>query len=167
MSNAPERWEANSREIHRIEFLAGLDCQLRGGESALEPRLRRIPGAWQKYRTAMTFIEHVLDGVYGSLPVKTVRHMANLCERGEIVIRPKQIGAKVDSVQIVPTEEIKLIVNKAMEANCAICMNEGKAIKKCELRKALMLICPPTNPETGALCPYADVAAQNALGDYI
>lgn len=40
-----EIMETNAREVHIIEFLAGLDAQLVNGQKILEGRLKKIPGA--------------------------------------------------------------------------------------------------------------------------
>ena len=44
--------EANCREVHAIEFLAGLDGQLSNNEQHLTPRLKSIPNAYRDYRLA-------------------------------------------------------------------------------------------------------------------
>lgn len=43
--------EANAREIHSIEFLAGLDAQLVQGQETLKERLQLIPGGVEKLPT--------------------------------------------------------------------------------------------------------------------
>ena len=45
--------EANAREIHTIEFLAGLDAQLVEGQENLRDRLRLIPNGWRDFRLAV------------------------------------------------------------------------------------------------------------------
>lgn len=39
--------ETNAREVHSIEFLAGLDAQLQLGQETLKERLQTIPGGWR------------------------------------------------------------------------------------------------------------------------
>lgn len=39
-----KQMDANAREIHTIEFLAGLDAQLTSGQEHLRERLQSIPG---------------------------------------------------------------------------------------------------------------------------
>lgn len=158
--------EANSKEAHAIEYLAALDCQLRQAEPHLKDRLQSIPGAWQKYRTSMSFIEKVLDAVYLSVPEKLLQHMRMLCDRGEVIIRPKPAVRNGD-VQIVQDSDLKTIINKAMENECAMCLEFGPEVKRCPLRKALMNIAPPERLKKDGSCPYQDVAMRCKAGKYI
>lgn len=157
--------DCGARELHTIEFIAGLDCQLAKGEQYLEPRLRSIPDLWRQYRIAMKAIEKVLDGIYRSIPLKTLKHMRNLCAYGEVIIKPKG-PVNVHDVQIVPTPELKLLINTAIENECAVCVKDQREQKGCKLRKAMMLIAPPLEVNRD-YCNYRDVAAENELGKYI
>ena len=51
--------EANAREVHAIEFLAGLDAQLKANEQALKERLQSIPNGWRNYRLSLKMTEKV------------------------------------------------------------------------------------------------------------
>ena len=157
--------EANSKEMHGIEVLAALDCQLSQYEKHLKERLQSVPSAWQQFRMGKAGVANAVNAVYGTLPVKSLVHMQRLCEHGEVIIR--QRGAvKTDDVQFVPTDGLKLLVNIAMENECAICMKDRTGQRKCELRKALMLMVPPDRV-TQSKCAYQSIVSTNALGDYI
>lgn len=159
--------EANAREVHIIEYMAGLHCQLANGQKILEDRLRSIPNGWRDFRLAMTTTERMLDKVYETLPAKTLKHMQRLCDLGEVVIRPKPAIKLPGDVQIVPTDDLKLLINKAMGAECGMCIKDARQQKKCSLRKAMMQIAPPDNLRKDGLCTYADVAVSNNLEEYI
>ena len=159
--------EASSREVHIIEYIAGLDCQLTNGDKVLESRLRSIPDAWRQYRIARSAVDKVIRGLYRTLPDKTLKHMVDLVQRGEIIIRPKPVVKTLDDVQIVQTADLKLLINTAIASECAVCLKEPKYQKKCALRKALMCICPPTQLRKDGLCSYVDVARNCDLGEYI
>lgn len=45
MNNDRKEMEANGREIHSIEFLAGLDARLIQGQETLRVRLKLIPAS--------------------------------------------------------------------------------------------------------------------------
>ena len=91
--------EANAREIHTIEFLAGLDAQLVEGQENLRDRLRLIPNGWRDFRLAVKSTERVLDAIYSTLPNKTLVHMQKLAQHGQIVIRPKPTVKLHDDAQ--------------------------------------------------------------------
>ena len=157
--------ELNSYEIAGIEYLAAIDSQLVHSEKHLEARLKSIPDAWRQYRIAQTAIEKALDALYATVPTKVLLHMQRLASNGEVVIRHKSI-TKTNDAQLVPEDVLKLLINLAMESQCAICLKDGKEAKRCKLRKGLMLIAPPDKVNESG-CSYSDVAMQNELGEYI
>lgn len=158
---------ANARELHNIEFLAGLDAQLIQGQEILKPRLQKIPNAWRNYRLAASCIEKVLDSVYATLPSKTLVHMQRLCQCGQIVIRPKPAIKMPDDVHIVMADDLKFLTNTAIEAECAMCIKDAAQQKKCKLRRALENIAPTEAIHENGMCAYTDVVAHNPLGEYI
>lgn len=172
--------EANAKELHQIEYLAGLDARLNGDPDALKKRLKDVPDGWRQYRIAMTAVEKVLDGVYRTLPDKTMHHMAMLHDYGEIVIRPRPV-VRADDVQIVGSKELRVLINAAIEGHCAICLKRGGEARSCPMRRALMLIAPPhaliddasadadkaSKSAPSTVCAYQRVAAGNPLGEYI
>ena len=157
--------EPSARELHIVEFIAGLDCQLAKGGDILEARLRNVPDLWRQYRIAMKATQKVIEGIYKTVPIKTLRHMQNLCKYGEIVIRPRP-ATPVDDVQIVPTQELKLLINKVIENECAMCIKDQREQRRCKLRRAMMVIAPPQEVNREG-CNYRDVVAGNDLGEYI
>ena len=159
--------EANAREIHTIEFLAGLDAQLVEGQEILRDRLRLIPNGWRDFRLAAKSTERVLDAVYNTLPNKTLIHMQKLAQNGQIVIRPKPTVKMHDDMQIVCADDLKLLINTTIASECAICVKDAKEQRKCKLRKALMNIAPTAAVHKDGLCAYVDVVAGNELGEYI
>ena len=158
---------ANAREIHSIEFLAGLDAQLVQGQETLRDRLKLIPNGWRDYRLAVTRLERVLDAIYATLPTRTLLHMQRLCQCGQIIIRPKPAIRLPDDVQIVNTDDLRMLINAAISAECAMCVNDAAGQKSCKLRKALERIAPTAALKENGLCAYTDVAAGNEYGKYI
>ena len=159
--------EANAREIHAIEFLAGLDCRLFAAQDVLKPRLEKIPNGWRDFRLATTTTERLLNAVYDTLPDKTLRHMNKLCQYGEVVIRPKPMVKLQDDVQIVDTGDLRTLINAVIGHECAMCVKDAREQKGCKLRKALHHIAPTAELDKDGLCTYIDVAAGNELGRYI
>lgn len=159
--------EANAREIHSIEFLAGLDAQLVQGQGTLKERLQAIPGGWRNFRLAVSTTERVLDAIYETLPDKTLRHMQRLCQCGQVIIRPRPLIKMPDDVHIVDAADLKMLINAVIENKCAICVEDAAGQKACPLRKALHHIAPTESVYRDGKCSYLDVAAGNELGKYI
>lgn len=159
--------EANAREIHSIEFLAGLDAQLIEGQETLKERLQRIPNGWRNFRLAVSTVEKVLDGIYDTLPHKTLVHMQRLCKNGQIIIRPKPMIKMPDDVHMVDADDLKYLINRVVENECAMCVRGHAEQKACPTRKALHHIAPTMSIHKDGRCSYIDVAAGNELGKYI
>ena len=156
--------DCNSRELHRIELIAALDAQLQGGEEPLKKRLQTIPNAWRDYRMCLTRLGRLVEQVYHTLPTKTLKHMAALCQHGEVLIRFKPVVA--NDAQLIMTSDLKELINTAMEAKRTICFEDRAGVKACRLRKALMDIAPPKDLSLGD-CPYRYVIEHSDRGDYI
>ena len=137
---APPQTELNALEIHGIEFIAGLDAQIAKFAEALKPRLKSLPNGWRDFRLAQNLIAKALDGLYATMPTKTLLKFQRLNEIGEVI---------------------------SIEHECAICMRRGGEVRSCPLRRALMSICPPEELVKDGSCNYQAVAAGNDLGQYI
>lgn len=159
--------EASSREIHTIEYVACLEKQLFEGDKYLKDRLKLIPNGWRDFRLATKTVERLLTELYKTVPNSTRLHMQRVQECGQVIIRPHPAVKPANDTQIVILDDLLMLVNTAMAAECAVCLKDAREQKKCKLRKALMNMTPPKKlPESG-LCVYADVAAKNELGKYI
>lgn len=168
MNNNTTIIPADGQEILVIELLAGLDCRLMKSQEILKPRLDTIPNGWRDFRLAVTRTEKVLDAVYATLPPKTLQHMDRLYNYGEVVIRPKPlIKIHGDDVRIVDYDDLKMLINTTIAAECAMCVKDAREQKKCKLRAVLENIAPTEAIHKNGLCAYVDVAAGNELGEYI
>lgn len=163
----PPVMEMNSREIHCMGFLAGLDSQLHDHEKDMEARLKNIPNAWRNYRLGMKMVEKVVDALYDTMPDSVKRRMTLLCENGEVVIRPRPVATSRAYVQIVANEDVKVIVNRAIAGDCAICMKRGGEARTCALRRSLLNISPPDTIKKDGSCPYQQVALNGEIGQYV
>ena len=159
------RVEPNARELYVIEYIAALDYQLMKGDACLEERLKLVPDAWRQYRMACAAMAKALSAIYKTLPPKHLQHIVNLCSRGEVTVRMRG-ATPVDDVQSVPVQELRLLINKVIENECAMCVKDQRAQRRCKLRRALMLIAPPQEVKKDG-CNYLAVVAGNDLGDYI
>lgn len=159
--------EANAREVHAIEYLAGLDCQLIHDQEMLKERLSLIPNGWRNFRLALTTTEKLIDAVYETLPTKTLLHMERLSKYGEVIIRPKPLIKMPNDVQIVSKDDLIMLLNTTIASECALCVKDATEQKKCKLRKCLMNVAPTGALRPDGLCSYIDVVTGNELGQYI
>lgn len=155
----------NGREMQVIEYLAVAECELGKGERTLRERLDMIPNGWRQWRLMTVVTQKLLEQVYDTMPVKSLKHMRDICQYGEMLIRMRP-AVRPPERMMVDDADMRTIINTAMEAECAICIRDAREIKACKLRRALMGIAPPNElPVNG--CGYRDVAVQSEHGNYI
>ena len=157
--------EANSKEIHGIQLIAGLSSQIEEYEGFLEPRLRSIEGLWRQWRSGAAMINNAITGIYRTLPTDTLRNLNMLMKHGEVVVRFAP-ATRNEELQLVRKEQLQMLVNKVVAQECAMCLLDERGQKRCKLRRALMDIAVPrVMPERG--CPYMEVARCAELGKYM
>lgn len=153
------------REMAVIEYLAAVDSKIVEAGEALRPRLKTVPYGWRQWRLMASTISRLLVALYDTMPMKNLRHMENICAHGEVLIRMRP-AVRVPEYLLVNENDLRLLVNKAMGAECAVCIRDGREIDRCPLRKAMLPIAPPMDePATG--CGYRDVAMDAPLEDYV
>ncbi len=156
---------ANGREMQIIEYLAALDAQLTGHQDALRKRLKLVPNGWRQWRLMTVTTGALLSSLYDTLPLKSLKHMENLCRNGEVLVRIKPIARQPGQI-VADEDDLREIINAAMASECALCLRGEKEVKSCKLRRAMMEIIPPEDiPLYG--CPYRDITINSEYGKYI
>lgn len=148
-----------SRETKSIELIAALDARLTNDRKYLEDRLRMVPDLYRQWRIAETAAAKVVDGLYDTLPPKTMMRMRRLYESGEIVIRPRGGMNKDSDSTVALKEDISRLARTVCESECAMCIKTGRDIKKCKLRETLLRVSPPPEVFTDdtSLCEYTTI----------
>lgn len=146
----------NGKELRALEFLALLDVKLGESGEAIRERLKGIPNGWRQWRLMTTTISRLLVQLYDIIPMKNLRHMQNLCEYGEVLIR---IRPPVHSPEyaLLREDDLKQLMDIAITQECAMCLKEGREIDRCPLRKAMWNIAPPME-EHPYSCEYSLIA---------
>lgn len=157
----------NIGELHAIEYLCCLDKQLTDAQGPQKDWLRQIPNGWRDFRMVQSVMEKLIGKLYETLPDKTMRHIIHLANHGQIVIRPRPAIPLKEKTQFMTDEDLTMLVNTVIENQCAMCVNDAQAQKKCKLRKTLENVAPTEAVHRNGLCSYRDVAAGNPLGDYV
>lgn len=162
-----EKTIPNAGELHMIEYIGCLDMQIYKGGPILEDRLKKIPNGWRDFRLVSSVLEKLVGKIYETLPDKTMRHILHLTDKGEVVIRPKPMVKLQEKTQFLTDEDLNMLVNTAISAECAMCVRDGREQKKCKLRRTLENVAPTEAVHEKGLCAYVHVAAGNPLGDYV
>lgn len=156
---------ANGHELHIIEYLMALDAQLNGHQDALRERLKLVPNGWRQWRLITTATRNLLQAVYDTLPDKTLLYIDRLRAQGEVVVRFRPASRTHETV-LASQDDLREIINAAMAGECAVCLRDEDAAKRCKLRRAMMDIVPPDDvPRCG--CAYRNIAIESEYGKYI
>ena len=90
-------------------------------------------------------------------------HLSMRADDDGFLNNPKKVQRMIGASD----DDLKLLINTSIAAECAVCLKDAKEQKKCALRKALENIAPTAELHKDGLCTYVDVAAAWDLGKYI
>lgn len=159
------RRHMNGQEMRVIEYLAAMDSKITQSGEALRERLKDIPNGWRQWRLMAVTTDRLLAQLYDTMPIKNLRHIQNICDYGEIIIRIAPVS-RVPEHTLISEDDLRVVFNTAMAAECAICLKDGKEIDRCPLRRAMLSIAPPSeDPPIG--CGYRNHAMASEYGKYI
>lgn len=126
--------------------------------SAFAGTIRKSEGAWSDEIVEMARQMEELGLEMGKAMIEGVdpeqcRVMVNVAENSYIKIMPKVAAqcAPGKSFVIVETDVLERITANSL-SDCMICDKEGKAIKKCQMRRDLIACFVPPRSKSG--CPY-------------
>lgn len=145
----------DGREMRAIEYLAVMDSKITSTGDALRERLKNVPHGWRQWRLMATTANRLLSQLYDTMTQKNLQRMHQLVTHGEIVVRMKQ-AVNVPEHTLISEEDLREVVNAALDGTCTLCVKDGKEIQRCPLRRAMYNIAPPME-EGPYTCGYADV----------
>ena len=159
--------DMTSREIRSLVYLCALDKKLQSCRDLLEQRLRGVPDLWRQYRLAESAMGKTVEGLLSTASPSALSYLQSMMTSSEIAIRPTGAASTRGDTQVVLQSVLTELVNTCIKNECFFCEKEGKEVKKCDLRKALLLSAPPSYfPEKG-ICPYAEVVRNEKPGQYL
>lgn len=157
----------NGKELKALQLAWQLLGSMeKSGGAALEARLRRA-GAWRMWRLASAWLRRAL-----ALMVRETvcLEQQQLCEH---VLRNGKIDISIQAstggdMVVVPAAALKTMADTAIGYQCAMCLREGKEIRRCALRRAMLRACPPDSLEETSGCVYRDLLlASETPGQYV
>ena len=155
----------NGEEMRVIEYLTAMNSKINQAGDCMRDRLRSVPNGWRQWRLMAVTLERLLPALYDTITKKNLRHLENICDHGEIIIRLRP-AVRVPEHTLVSEDDLRTLVNAVMASECAICLKQGREIDRCSLRTAMLNICPPyEDPKTS--CGYQMVALSGDLGKYM
>ena len=150
-------------ERNMIEYLAILNWLGSKYDAALERRLRTIRNGWRDWRCIRALLRRLVYALeYDTMSPQDRDRLDKRLRGGEILIRPR--SAVVVEYTLAEVNQLNTVATYACKNECSICMLEGREIKKCRLRRALMQLTPPKEPEPDRFgCEFRRLAMEIVL----
>lgn len=130
---------------------------------ALRGRLKPYRGAWRDLKLMIYLTDKLQAIISETVPLKQLLRYEALAKHGLHAVDipgPVQLHGLL---KICTVESLTAMAEAAMRNECAMCIKDGREIKRCALRKALIEAAPPTEiSELG--CEYRDAAGALVSG---
>ena len=155
----------NGQEMKILEYLAAMDSRMTEAGETMKERLKDVPNGWRQWRLLDATLKRLLLDIYKVTPIRNMRTLQNICDHGEIAIRISPATRLPEHV-FVNENDLHILINTSMAAECAVCIRQGKEIDRCPLRQALLAIAPPFEDPPHS-CGYLNHALRSEHGNYI
>ena len=125
---------------------------------AVKDRLKDTPGAWRDLKLMEKIAEKIQNILSLSIPPEKLLRYKKLVEHGRYYLDFQGPVPRKD-YRLVDTRELTYLAEEAIKGKCALCMAEGREVKRCALREALLTIAIPSEIKQFG-CEYRHAAAQ-------
>ena len=132
------------------------------GVESVKDRLKPFPGAYRDLKLCEKLLEKIQRDISETIPNDKLRRFQQLVKVGRIYL--DYPGASVKPIYILlDANELNDLAEAAIKGQCALCMREGKEIRACKLRYALLTVAPPSEVSRYG-CEYRHVAGDLEAG---
>lgn len=154
-----ERVRCTARDFQSLAMASRLYIAMTGKltELVMEPRIRKIPGAWRDYKSGVAFLGRALNAALSTVPDDQFERLGAIITEGTIEIHLPQakINQADSGVVAVNGAALMSLCYYAMRNECAICLKCGGEAKQCELYAALKGVNEPDSWDSAG-CPWRD-----------
>lgn len=157
----PEKTNPNRKENEFMLNLMILRNSLALQAPACRDRAKRAgKWTWRNIRLMLSLVDKVQQDMIGTMPARRNEYYSTYARNGhyELVMNgPK----RQERFIVVSDKNLAALCEAAMETECVMCMREGSQIQNCPIRKALMEVAPPSEPNTTRWesCEYREAAS--------
>lgn len=136
---------------------------------SVHARLAPSPGAWRDLRLMLHLVRKIQATLLDTVPDSKVAQLYHVSQHGQFFIEMPGPVRKNRFVTV-GESDLSVLMQAAMANECVMCLREGKEIKRCPLRAALIQVTPPgkiiENPPLLG-CEYRDIGCAIARGEYV
>lgn len=161
-----EKMDCGAKELETIRLSLAYASLMVEGLDSIRERLEMFPGAVKRWKTAATHMNAINHQILSSVPDKTYNRLRKEKDTHAWHFTPISVDTKFYSRIL--NSDIKVVTDQVIADNCALCLKERNEWRGCELRKAMMHICPPGEIDRKSPdCPYQTIARNCEYGDYM
>ena len=135
---------------------------------AVRDRLRAYgyKWAWRDIRLLTSLVTRIQDQLLGTVPPKRQAYYDRLATSG--VYRVEMAGPVDRRYVWADAEDLAALTEAAMLTECAMCVREGRELRECRLRQALVALAPLDPADVNdrfATCEYRGTASSLISGE--
>ena len=151
-----EQTPFNKRENQFYVDLILLRNALMNNTEAVKDRLKEYPGDWRDLKLIEKLAEKIQNHLSLTIPPEKLLRYEQLVRHGRYYLDFQgPIPHKV--YKLMEAHDLAYIAEEAIKGRCGICLAEGREVKRCALRDALLTVAPPSAiSQVG--CEYRHVA---------
>lgn len=161
-----ERTNPTRKEHQLMVDLMILRNTLAANAPAARDRLRVNRYAWRDVRLAIRLVSKLQEILLETMPEQRRDYYYKMAKTAKLEVRLPGPG-RIDRYLMISEEKLAAITAHALESECAMCIKEGREVKNCALRAALMEVAPPSEAaerDGFLLCPYRQAGVDIAQG---
>lgn len=137
-------------------------------QEAVRDRLRNYGyrWAWRDIRLLISLVTRLQNQLIGTMPPRRQAYYDRLATAG--VYRVEFQGPTDKRYVWADAEDLAALTEAAMLTECAMCVREGRELRECRLRQALLALAPLTQADEDdvfAVCEYRGTASSLIAGD--
>lgn len=129
---------------------------------SVKDRLAEFPDDWNDLQMIMEKAERIQNDLSNTIPPEKLLRYKKLVEHGRYYMEFPGASPTKD-FRLIDVKELSDLAESAIKGECALCMAEGKEVKRCRLRTALLTVAPPTKVSMYG-CEYRSVAGDLIAG---
>ena len=134
---------------------------------AAEKRLREYGYKWARRDIGLliSLDNRLQEQMLSTMPDRRIAYYQKMAKEAQIVVEFPG-AARTDRHVMMEVEDLAALAEAAMRGECAMCIKEGRDVKRCRLREALLPVAPPTEWSRNG-CEYRQQAGQLIQGDEV
>ena len=132
----------NRQENAMMLYLMALLNTLNRNSEAVKDRLSVFRYGWRDLRLLLRLVDKVQIMLLHTMPDKRLDYYAKIAEHGKVIVDIPGLIPKGRHI-LITDKNLAAITEAAMRAECVLCMKDGKGVKGCPIRAALLEVAPP------------------------